>query len=155
MELIYDNVVEYIIEEFPQLLHEYKDEYEFANTENGLLVYVFFESIVRKHFYKLATCYCNEKSEKFLSEIHRYSELFENMATSKDTNVHNLLVIGLFEGMNPILYEFVRSILGFESKRLFNDHLEDWHRPDGQGDGWCESSNDAENPKRHEKEPEQ
>ena len=129
MELTHDNVIHYIIKEFPKLIHEYKDEYEWAKTEDGILSYVFFEPIVREHFYKLATCYSNEKDENTLLEIRKYAELFENMATSKDIEVHNLLVIGLYEGMNPILYEFVRSVLGPESKRLFNDHLEDWHRP--------------------------
>lgn len=129
MELTYSNIIEHIIDEFPQLIHEYKNEYEWANTEDGLLTYLFFGPIVREHFYKLATRYCNEKNKKTLLEIHKFSELFENMATSNDVEVHNLLVIGLFEGMDPILYEFARSILGPESKKLFNDHLEDWHRP--------------------------
>ena len=129
MELTYDNIIEYIINEFPQLIHEYKDEYEFANAEDGMITYMFFGPIVREHFYKLATCYCNDKNENTLREIHRYAELFENMAISNDKEVHNLLVIGLFEGMDPILYEIVRSILEPESKKLFNDHLDDWHRP--------------------------
>ena len=122
MELTYDNIIGYIIDEFPQLIHEYKDEYEFANAEDGMLVYTFFEPIVREHFYKLATCYCNKKNENTLLEICRFSELFENMATSNDLEVRNLLKIGLFEGMDPILYESIRSILGPESKKL----LETW-----------------------------
>jgi len=118
MELTYDNVIQYIIDEFPQLVHEYKDEYEWAKTEDGVLTYVFFEPIVRNHFYKLVTCYSNEQSEDTLLEIHRFSELFENMAISQDFDVRNLLIVGLFEGMEPTLHGFVRSILGPESKKL-------------------------------------
>jgi len=119
MELTYSSIIKHIIDEFPQLIHEYRDEYEFARTEDGFITYMFFESIVREHFYKLVTCYCNEKDENTLTEIHRFSEFFENMAMSKDFDMQNLLIVGLFEGMKPVLHEFVVSTLGPESKKLF------------------------------------
>jgi len=122
MELTYDNIVEYIIKAFPQLVHKYKDAYEYADTESGMLIYAFFEPIVREHFYKLVAYYSAENDENTLHEIRRFSELFENMATSNDIEVRNLLKVGIFEGMEPNLYESARHLLGTESKKL----LESW-----------------------------
>ena len=123
MELMHDNIIQYIIDEFPQLIHEYKDKYEWAKVDGVISTYMFFGPIVREHFFKLVALYCNESNENTLLEIRRFSKLFESMATSQDFDLRNLLTVGVFEGMESYLNEFAMSILGPETKKLLQLRL--------------------------------
>jgi len=123
MELTYSNIIECIIIKFPKLIHDYKVEYEHAKTEHGILTYMFFGPIVREHFCKLATTYERESNEDVLNEIYKLADLFEDMATSNDIELENLLVIGLFEGMDPALYDSIRHIFRPKTIELLESRL--------------------------------
>ena len=117
MELTFENIVEYTISEFPQLVSEYKSEYEQANAEDGMNIYMFFGPIVREHFIKLVVC-SKGKDENTLWELKRLAEFFEKIAKSKEWNMRTLLSIGVFEGIDDSILEIAKPFLGPECKKL-------------------------------------
>jgi len=122
----YKDLITEVINEFPELIEEYKDEYrkiignqeptspkpihlhEFhmqvceriMHNNSTSNIYQFYEDIVRHYFIKLINEYRDNKmNNSVLVKIMKMIEFFEKMALSNDVEVENVLLIGVFEGI--------------------------------------------------------